>query len=194
MGRRPAGEQPAREKIMTAAAALFNKNGLTSSGVDAIVERSGVAKMTFYNTYGSKEELITDYFARQDQAALGLLRQFTSKPGLSASQQLLSVFDAFEVWFNEPSFLGCPFINGYAETKGDPRSGPPQERYSPFRPAQRVSSGNRAAHQCKKGRANCCQYLTLDDGCNRHSGSASPHKAACARAPDAQGYVEGSDE
>lgn len=109
---------------MTAAAALFNKNGLTSSGVDAIVERSGVAKMTFYNTYGSKEELITDYFARQDQAALGLLRQFTSKPGLSASQQLLSVFDAFEVWFNEPSFLGCPFINGYAETKGDPRSGP----------------------------------------------------------------------
>ena len=109
---------------MTAAAALFNKSGLTASGVDTIVEQSGVAKMTFYNTYGSKEELIADYFARENKAALDLLSQFTSKPGLSPEQQLLAVFDALECWFSQPSFLGCPFINGYAETKGSPRSKP----------------------------------------------------------------------
>lgn len=109
---------------MNAAAELFSKNGLTATGVDTIIERSGVAKMTFYNTYGSKEELIAEYFTGQDEAALGLLRQFTEKPGLSPRQRLLAVFDAFEVWFTEPDFLGCPFINGYAETKGSPGSRP----------------------------------------------------------------------
>ena len=109
---------------MTAAAELFNKNGLTATGVDTIIERSGVAKMTFYNAYGSKEDLIAEYFAAQDEAAFGLLRQFTEKPGLSPQQKLLSVFDAFQAWFTESAFLGCPFINGYAETKGSPRRRP----------------------------------------------------------------------
>ncbi len=54
---------------MNAASELFNKNGLTATGVDTIIERSGVAKMTFYNTYGSKEELIAEYFTGQDEAA-----------------------------------------------------------------------------------------------------------------------------
>ncbi|MBL8018551.1 MAG: TetR/AcrR family transcriptional regulator [Leptospirales bacterium] len=107
---------------MTAASRLFNEHGLTASGVDTIIERSGVAKMTFYKVYRGKEALIADYLKTQDEAWFVLLRQHTGKPGLSPERRLMAVFDAFEVWFKNPEFLGCPFINGFAETKSAPRS------------------------------------------------------------------------
>src|SRR5579862_3034028 len=48
----------ARERILATAADLFYRRGIHAVGVDAIVAESGVAKMSFYRHFPSKDDLI----------------------------------------------------------------------------------------------------------------------------------------
>ena len=47
----------ARERILETAYELFSQHGIRAVGVDAVVERAGVAKMTLYRHFESKDEL-----------------------------------------------------------------------------------------------------------------------------------------
>ena len=55
---RTMGRQDARERILEAAYNLFAHQGTRSVGVDAIIEKSGVAKMTLYRHFKSKQDLV----------------------------------------------------------------------------------------------------------------------------------------
>ena len=52
---------PTRERLLNAAAALFYNNGVGATGIDAITARAGVAKMSLYNNFASKADLVTAY-------------------------------------------------------------------------------------------------------------------------------------
>ena len=52
---------PPRERILTAAADLFYRNGIRAVGVDAIAEAAGTNKMTLYRHFSSKDELVAEY-------------------------------------------------------------------------------------------------------------------------------------
>ena len=47
----------ARERILCAAYELFARNGTRSVGIDTIIEKSGVAKMSLYRHFRSKQDL-----------------------------------------------------------------------------------------------------------------------------------------
>jgi len=47
-----------RELLIKTALELFAKNGLHATGVDSIVEQSGVTKKTLYAHFRSKDELV----------------------------------------------------------------------------------------------------------------------------------------
>jgi Bacterial regulatory proteins, tetR family len=47
-----------RERIIQAASALFTRYGTRTVGVDTVVARARVAKMTLYRHFASKDELI----------------------------------------------------------------------------------------------------------------------------------------
>jgi AcrR family transcriptional regulator len=47
-----------RDSIITTAMRLFNQYGFTNIGIDRIIDESGVAKMTFYKHFPSKNQLI----------------------------------------------------------------------------------------------------------------------------------------
>ncbi|MBI3460027.1 helix-turn-helix transcriptional regulator, partial [Candidatus Acetothermia bacterium] len=47
-----------RKKILDVASELFYQEGLRAVGVDTIVEKADVAKMTLYKYFKSKDELI----------------------------------------------------------------------------------------------------------------------------------------
>lgn len=52
---------PPRERIIAAAADLFQKQGIRGVGVETIAEAAGTNKMTLYRHFTSKDELIAEW-------------------------------------------------------------------------------------------------------------------------------------
>ena len=52
------GRADVREQILDTAAELFYREGVRGVGVDRIAAESGVAKMTLYYHFGSKDDLV----------------------------------------------------------------------------------------------------------------------------------------
>ena len=52
---------PPRERIIAAAAELFQKQGIRGVGVEAIAEAADTNKMTLYRHFASKDELIAEW-------------------------------------------------------------------------------------------------------------------------------------
>jgi AcrR family transcriptional regulator len=102
----------ARERVLAAAYELFSAKGTRSVGVDAIVERSGVAKMSLYRHFRSKEELVTAFMQRREEkwTIEWLQGEALKKPG-GPEGQLLGIFEIFDIWFRSDAFDGCSFIN-----------------------------------------------------------------------------------
>jgi AcrR family transcriptional regulator len=108
----PTTGSPARERILTAAYDLFSRHGVRAVGIDAIVERSGVARMTLYRHFASKDELVLAFLARRDQRwTEEWLRQEVERRAEAAADRLLVIFDVFDEWFQLEDFEGCSFIN-----------------------------------------------------------------------------------
>ena len=55
---------PPRERILTAAADLFYRQGIRAVGVESIAEAAGTNKMTLYRHFASKDELVAEYLRR----------------------------------------------------------------------------------------------------------------------------------
>ena len=58
----------ARDRILQTASRLFYREGLRATGIDRIIAESGVAKMSFYRSFASKNDLIAE-FLRQRHVA-----------------------------------------------------------------------------------------------------------------------------
>jgi len=100
-----------RQRILDTAAELFYREGVRGVGVDRIAAESGVAKMSLYYHFGSKDELVAAWLDRRDQEWMSWLRSAVERRG----DGLLDVFDALREWFETPDFRGCAFINVHAE-------------------------------------------------------------------------------
>lgn len=102
----------ARERLLTAAYELFSREGVQAVGVDAIIERSGVARQTMYRHFRSKQDLVLAFLERRDQVwTHGWLEAETGRRTADPAGRLLAIFDVFDEWFREPGFEGCSFIN-----------------------------------------------------------------------------------
>jgi AcrR family transcriptional regulator len=102
----------ARERLVNAAYELFSRNGVQAVGVDAIIERSGVARQTMYRHFASKQDLVLAFLERREAL---WTRKWLEAEVVSRStdprERLLAIFDVFDEWFRAPDFEGCSFIN-----------------------------------------------------------------------------------
>ena len=57
----------ARERIDDTAYELFSRHGIRATGVDTLAARAGVAKMTLYKHYPSKEALALAFLRRREE-------------------------------------------------------------------------------------------------------------------------------
>lgn len=57
----------ARERLLAAADELFYADGLTSTCVDAVIDRAGVATGSLYNNFSGKDALIEAYLHDRDE-------------------------------------------------------------------------------------------------------------------------------
>jgi AcrR family transcriptional regulator len=114
-------ESPSKVKILQAAVKLFYEHGIKATGVDLIIEESGVSKTTFFKYYPSKKDLVAAYLS---QWYGNFITWFTSKLQTisgTPEEQILGIFDILTTWFGDPSFKGCAFLNTIGEVR-DPRS------------------------------------------------------------------------
>ena len=105
-----AGPQ-AQEHLLKAASELFYEEGVRAVGVDAVVERAGVNKMSLYRQFSSKDELVLAYLDRQDTRFFAYVEaSFDKHPGEPA-RQLLQYFEDLAVRASAEGYRGCPFVN-----------------------------------------------------------------------------------
>jgi AcrR family transcriptional regulator len=101
-----------RERLVTAAYELFARQGVQAVGIDAIIERSGVARQTLYRHFGSKQELVLAFLERREEVwTYGWLAAEVHRRERDPRRRLLAIFDVFDEWFRDPAFEGCSFIN-----------------------------------------------------------------------------------
>lgn len=108
-----------REVLIETALALFARHGFQAVGIDRLLSEAGVAKMTLYKHFPSKDELILEVLRRRDERWREWLQDRIRAKTRDPRGQLLAVFDALGEWFGDPDFNGCLFINATAEFGGN---------------------------------------------------------------------------
>ncbi|MGD9695912.1 MAG: TetR/AcrR family transcriptional regulator [Thermoleophilia bacterium] len=104
----------ARSGILDAAEELYYGRGIRAVGMDELRARAGVSLKLLYRLYPSKEELVVAVLDRRDRAWRGRLAAHVAGAS-DPRERLLAVFDWLGLWFAEPGFRGCAWINSYGE-------------------------------------------------------------------------------
>jgi AcrR family transcriptional regulator len=107
---------PARTRILETALRLFYAHGTRAVGIDRIIAESGVAKMSFYNHFPSKADLIAAFLEERHRRWMDWFSRAITTRKLKAGSNLTAVADVLREWFAAPDFHGCAFINILAET------------------------------------------------------------------------------
>jgi AcrR family transcriptional regulator len=103
-----------RELLVSMAMELFSEGGYTAVGIDSILARSGVAKMTLYKYFPSKNDLILEVLKKRDEYfRTSLMAAIDSKK--TTMGKIHAIFNWHDEWFNRKDFNGCMFINAAAE-------------------------------------------------------------------------------
>jgi AcrR family transcriptional regulator len=108
-------KRPARQRILDAAAEMFYRDGIRAVGIDTIIARSGVAKMSLYRNFPSKDALVSAwlddrngfFWRRWDKAE-------ASRAG-DPRGQLEAILDMIAATASHPKWRGCPFLNTATE-------------------------------------------------------------------------------
>ena len=106
---------PRREQLVDTAMRLFYKHGFHATGIDRVLAEAGVAKMTLYNHFRSKDELILAVLRRRDELFRNWTMREVARRADTPRERLLVLFDILEEWFRSKDFHGCMFINAGAE-------------------------------------------------------------------------------
>ncbi|MGW2911675.1 TetR/AcrR family transcriptional regulator [Streptomyces asoensis] len=109
--------RPARERLLAAAARRFYADGVAATGIDTITAEAGVAKMSLYNNFSSKADLVRVYLDARHEEWLGLYRTRLER-ARGPREGVLAVFDAYAdhaAFAYEHGFRGCGLLNAAAE-------------------------------------------------------------------------------
>lgn len=105
--------------MLDAAYALFTKRGLRAVGVDTVIEKAGVAKMTLYRNFATKTDLIKSVLKRRDDLWTTWLFDEAAHRAGDPAGQLLALFDVLDEWIRREDFEGCTFITSMLEAWPD---------------------------------------------------------------------------
>jgi AcrR family transcriptional regulator len=105
------GSGSVRQRILDVAIPLFYQQGARAVGIDTVIAKSGVAKMSLYRNFRSKDELIAACLAERDvsywQWFDGVVAQHPGNP----REQLRAVIRGVAKRTSRPGYRGCFFLN-----------------------------------------------------------------------------------
>ncbi len=117
----------AAERLLDAAARLFYTRGVPNVGINEIIARAGVARMTLYHHFPSKDDLVKAVLERRlNERAAWLAR--ADDMADAPAQRVLAVFDLLAEWFETPDYRGCPLLAATFELGGQLNAARPYAR------------------------------------------------------------------
>jgi len=109
----------ARQRILETASEMFYREGIRAVGIDAIVARSGVAKMSLYRNFPSKDELVRTWLDARNEAFWQRWNEAEALGGGDPRAAIEAVLDMIAARASHPQWRGCPFLNTACEFPGD---------------------------------------------------------------------------
>jgi AcrR family transcriptional regulator len=126
----PTRTRPARERLLETASRLFYERGFQAVGVDEIVAESGVAKMTLYRHFPSKDDLVVAYLKRADDQFCDWFERALAT-AWDPRAKIIAVFAALGALASSAQCLGCTFQMSAAEYP------------DPHHPAHKIAVGHK---------------------------------------------------
>lgn len=111
---RGSGTPSARDRILRTAHDLFYRDGIRATGIDRVIAESGVAKLTLYRHFPSKNDLIRAYLDYRHQRWLAWFADALARHGGGSD----AIVPAVGEWLRDPGYRGCAFINSVGELAG----------------------------------------------------------------------------
>ncbi|HVA79543.1 MAG TPA: TetR/AcrR family transcriptional regulator [Candidatus Binataceae bacterium] len=105
----------ARERILQTARDSFYREGIRAVGVDTLIARSGVAKMSFYRSFRSKDDLVCAYLESAAAEYWQWWDDVIRSQAHAPRKQLRALFAATADKATSADFRGCPFGNTLVE-------------------------------------------------------------------------------
>jgi AcrR family transcriptional regulator len=102
------GSDSPRDRLLDTAGDLFQRHGFGSVGIDRILRESGVAKMTLYRHFASKDEMIAAYLERADEWFWCWAEEEMAR-ARTPERKLLALFDGVAELARSPECFGCVF-------------------------------------------------------------------------------------
>jgi AcrR family transcriptional regulator len=118
-----AGGPLARDKVLAAAGDLFYRHSVNAVGVEAIVQQAGVAKISLYRSFPSKDALVVAYLERRNADFWRQWDAAFAKYKNEPRAQLRAIMTYLARRTSQPGYRGCPFINYCAEFPEPPNPG-----------------------------------------------------------------------
>ncbi len=110
-----------RDRLLATARRLFTRHGASNVGINDVTAAAGVARMTLYNNFPSKDALTAAVYEEMARAVLQALSELATS-GRSDEENILVIFDHFGRSGHEADYRGCPFI--HASLQAADASGP----------------------------------------------------------------------
>src|SRR5262249_62305324 len=97
--RRTPETSEARKRILETAARLFYQEGMRAVGIDRIIAEAGVAKMSLYKHFPSKDDLILAALKYREEGVLAFFRSAMERHGKRSKEPLRAFFAALKDFF-----------------------------------------------------------------------------------------------
>jgi AcrR family transcriptional regulator len=101
----------AHSQILDAAEDLFYLEGARNVGIDAVIKRARVNKMSLYRQFESKEDLLRQYLLRRDAKFWAYFDGSLAKHPCEPRAQLRQLFVDLAARTSAAGYRGCPFVN-----------------------------------------------------------------------------------
>src|SRR5579863_1334011 len=101
----------AHSQILDAAEDLFYLDGARNVGIDAVIKRARVNKMSLYRQFGSKDDLLRQYLLRRDERFWAYFDASLAKHPGAPRAQLRQLFVDLAARTSAAGYRGCPFVN-----------------------------------------------------------------------------------
>ena len=102
--------QSGRERLLSTARELFTRHGASNVGINDVTAAAGVARMTLYNNFPSKEALTQAVYEEMTAESMEELQAIETR-GKSEEQRIHDLFDHFDLKSKAVDYRGCPFIH-----------------------------------------------------------------------------------
>ncbi|WP_175952041.1 TetR/AcrR family transcriptional regulator [Burkholderia sp. BCC0405] len=103
-----------RQAIVDTATRLFTQHGYHAVGTDRIIEEAGVAKMTLFRNFPTKNDLISEVLTQRAHSALTSISSSVATRS-TPIERLKEVFAWHDRWFKARDFSGCMFTSALSE-------------------------------------------------------------------------------